>query len=177
MIYLLFKNQWVEHTPEYLHPDFEKARLEPTLVGQHHVNTKNQRYLLKDGKPLIKLSDIMTRDLLHVSLKTPIKVCSHIMNHEGVHHLAVFDDGQFCGIISDRDLRTVSKLSNLDKILVEQIETTVVMGASIELTVGQASLIMKNESINCLPLLDEDLNLAGIVTSSDLLRVLSNLVP
>lgn len=177
MIYLFFKNQWVEHVPEYLGADTEKARLEPTLTGQGHVNTKNQRYILKDGKPLIKLSDIMTRDLLHVSLKTPIKVCTHIMNNEGVHHLAVFDDGQFCGIISDRDLRTVSKLSNLDKILVEQIETTVVMGASSELTVGQASLIMKNESINCLPVLDEDLNLAGIVTSSDLLRVLSNLVP
>lgn len=177
MVYLLFKNQWVEHTPDYLDADCEKARLDPTLIGSHKINTKNQRYILKDGKPLIKLCDIMTRDLLHVSLKTPIKACSHIMNIEGVHHLAVFEDGQFCGIISDRDIRTISKLSNLDKIHVDQIETTVVMGASTELSVGQASLIMRNESINCLPILDEDLNLAGIVTSSDLLRVLSNLVP
>ncbi len=176
MIYLLFKNQWVDHSPDYLDPSCESTRLEPTLIGAKK-NTKNQRYLLKDGKPLVKMSDIMTTEVLHVTLKTPLKVCAHIMNTEGVHHLGVFDDGQFCGIISDRDIRAVSKLKDFDKILVSQIETTVVMAVSTELGVGQASLIMQNEGINCLPILDDDLNIAGIITSTDLLRVLSNLLP
>lgn len=177
MIYILLKNQWVEHTPDYLSIDCEKARLEPTLTGVGKINTKNQRLLIQNDRVTITLNDIMSPEILHVSLKTPVKVCSHIMNTEGVHHLAVFDDGKFCGIISDRDIKTISKLPNLDKISVSNIETTVVMAAKSDLSVGQACVVMKNESINCLPVLDEDLNLVGIATSSDMLRVLANLIP
>tara|TARA_R110000868_G_scaffold68518_7_gene202575 strand:+ start:13751 stop:14278 length:528 start_codon:yes stop_codon:yes gene_type:complete len=174
MIYLLFKNQWVEHEPDYLSHEQESVRLEPTLVGAKS-NTKNQRFRIHDGKPIISIADIMSRDILHVTHNTPLSVCSSIMKNEGVHHLAVFNDGHFCGLISDRDILFTSHLLT-DKKTAAAVATTVVMAIHENAPAGLTANVLLHEGINALPVLDDDLNICGIVTTRDFLRVLSGLI-
>lgn len=98
MLYLLFKNDWVQHTPDYLLPENAQS---PAI----------------DGKPVVMLADVMSANVLHVSLKTPLIACHHIMKTEGVHHLAVFEDSKFCGLISDRDVLSLMMNRRLSGLL------------------------------------------------------------
>tara|TARA_R110000868_G_scaffold117600_13_gene312441 strand:- start:11122 stop:11652 length:531 start_codon:yes stop_codon:yes gene_type:complete len=175
MIYLLFKNQWVEHEPDYLSHDNETFRLEPTLVGGSKSNIKSQRFRVQDGKPMISISDVMTREILHVTHNTPLTVCSSIMKNEGVHHLAVFNDGHFCGLISDRDILFTSH-KPVHKKTADAVATTVVMAIHENTPAGLTAKVLLQEGINALPVLDDDLNICGIVTTRDFLRVLSGLI-
>ncbi|MBH48370.1 MAG: hypothetical protein CME71_09405 [Halobacteriovorax sp.] len=176
MIYLLFKKQWVEHEPEYLSHEQEAVRLEPTLLGAKKSNIKNQRFRIQDGKPVLSIGDIMSRELLHVTHNTPLKVCGSIMKNESVHHLAVFNDGHFCGLISDRDILFARNNDSSAKANADSVATTVVMAIHESAPAGITAKVLLQEGINALPVLDDDLNICGIVTTRDFLRVLSGLI-
>lgn len=173
MFYILLKNQWVEHFPDYLGEDSERARLESTLPSGHAMNVKAQRFYIKNGQPVVIVADLMSSNVLHVSSQTPLVVCRHIMETEGVHHLAVFDNGHFSGLISDRDILAISSKLEAKKMVANSITTTVVMGVDQSTTVGQVGRVFLQEGINAMPVLDEEMGIIGIITTRDLLRFLT----
>jgi len=177
MFYLLFKNQWVEHELSYLTQEADQARLDATQPGLNKpYNVANQRFRLKDGVPVITLSDIMSKEILHVTPETPLNVCQHIMDQEAVHHLAVFKDGQFSGLISDRDIKLVARIPNSSKMKAMEVSSTIILAANENTTVGRTCQVFLKEGISALPILDEDLNICGIVTLRDMIRILSHLL-
>lgn len=177
MFYLLFKNQWVEHELSYLNQESDDARLEATKPGlSGKFNIAHQRFRLKDGVPVVTLADIMSKEILHVTPDTPLSVCRHIMETEGIHHLAVFNDGQFSGLISDRDINLVARLPDASKMKASQVTSTIILAASESTTLGRTCQVFLKEGISALPVLNEDLNISGIVTLRDMIRVLGNLL-
>jgi CBS domain-containing protein len=63
----------------------------------------------------VKISEVMTRDVVSVSQDHTVKECMVLMNEKGIRHLPVLNDEELIGMVSVRDL--------VDCIIEEQVAT------------------------------------------------------
>ena len=108
-----------------------------------------------------------------------------LMKNEGVQRLPVLDnDGNLVGIISeknitsaaaDREVSIVEFALLLSKIKVGDVMTKEVITVSVDDPVELAARKMSDNDISILPVVDNNGKLVGIVSRSDLLRLLLEL--
>lgn len=116
-----------------------------------------------------------------------VSQAQHRMHNTDVHHLPIVAaDGMLLGLLSDRDLRqagasTLPPLSRYEAplqlmtMLVKDIMRTDVTTVGSEATLADAGQLMLEHKIGCLPVLHHDRTLVGIVTVTDLLRIVFEL--
>ena len=126
---------------------------------------------------------IMITDLITVLPETTLVEARDLVEKNNVSHLLVVDStGKLVGILSDRDLKQnwaspATSLSThelnylLDKVLVEMIMVKGVITISADTTIERAAYTMQQHGFNALPVMEND-ELAGIITSTDVNRVL-----
>ncbi|MGC4084284.1 MAG: CBS domain-containing protein [Vicinamibacterales bacterium] len=95
----------------------------------------------------------------------------NLMKTSGVHHLVVTDDEKVVGVVSDRDIPGRRKLTVAAGTTVQDVMSAPVATIEREETIRKAANIMEGRTIGCLPVMDHG-TLVGIVTTSDLLRLL-----
>jgi len=124
------------------------------------------------NSPPIRLADVMTREVVSVSPgQTFGEVIGLMANRPFRHVLVIRTDGRLAGVISDRDLlRKIAATTDWKTKLVEEVMTRDVLTVKPETTISAAVREIIGRRINCLPVLDEDEKVCGIVTSTDLLR-------
>jgi CBS domain-containing protein len=124
------------------------------------------------------VADVMTRKTVTLSPHHGIAEAVSLMADRHFRHIVVVDTGgQILGVISDRDiLRTLARTSNWQTKDVSQIMTRdpVTVKRETPLSVAVAKLVAKR--INCLPVLDEEGKVCGILTSTDLLKAYQKLL-
>lgn len=170
MFYILLKNEWVEHVPDYISQECHRPRVEKTLIGGAQSNLKGRAPAI-DSTSKSYVGQVMSRNLMAVDAQDDLEKCFNIMKKNNIHHLIIEKENQFSGLISDRDLSLFSKVPNGDKMPVHAIASTVIMAVSEDAYIGQASLALLKESVSCLPVLNEDLEVSGIITTRDILKV------
>lgn len=126
---------------------------------------------------------IMHTDLITVTPDTTLVQAKKILEQKKIDHLLVIDDDKkLVGIVSDRDLKKhwaspATSLSThelnylLQKVVVSMIMIKTVVTVTTSTTIERAALIMQQHNISSLPVM-EDGELAGIITSTDVIRVL-----
>lgn len=126
---------------------------------------------------------IMHTDLITVSPQTTLVQARDLIEKEKIDHLLVVNDKKkLVGIVSDRDLKQnwaspATSLSThelnylLQKVLVSMIMIKTVVTIPTSTTIERAALIMQQNRISALPVMEGD-DLAGIITSSDVMEVL-----
>jgi len=131
----------------------------------------------------MNIIDIMTTDIIKVGKNTTLAEASEIMQENQVRHLIVVGKGgDLCGIVSDRDLRLAAQspfaIYNSEKadefaenILIKQVMTETPYCVSPNFSVAEVASVMVEHQINAVPVL-QDKVLIGLVTSTDLLKVL-----
>jgi len=132
--------------------------------------------------------DIMPRKMVTISESDRLSTVEDIMTLGRVRHMPVVHGGKLVGVVSERDLLR-SSLSNLSEFGNEErraflhvVEIGRVMSApAITIgplnTVEEAARAMAEQKIGCLPVVDEDDMLLGLVTETDLLRYFAGLGP
>lgn len=129
----------------------------------------------------ITLKDIMTARVATIGMDATVEDMRNIFNKANFHHLVVIDDGDIMGVISDRDLlRELSPFLNTAaeqnrdretlKKKAHQIMTRKPRFASPSTTIKNAAAMFVEHSISCLPVVDENNTLAGIITWKDILK-------
>jgi acetoin utilization protein AcuB len=126
------------------------------------------------------ISDIAQTDLITVTPEASLASILHLLNRKGVRHLLVVQYGRLIGIISDRDVKSVLALSSglegLDHYrTAEQIMTRDPITIAPTCPVEEAARLMVSARISALPVV-QDTRLIGLVTETDLLRILSDVV-
>ncbi|HSE85873.1 MAG TPA: CBS domain-containing protein [Candidatus Binatia bacterium] len=124
------------------------------------------------------VADVMTRKTVTLSPHHGIAEAVSLMADRHFRHIVVVDTGgQILGVISDRDiLRTLARTSNWQTKDVSQIMTRepVTVKRETPLSVAVAKIVAKR--INCLPVLDDEGKVCGILTSTDLLKAYQKLL-
>ena len=126
------------------------------------------------------VNEIAQTDLITVTPEASLATILHLLNRKGVRHLLVVQYGRLVGIISDRDVKSVLALSSglegLDHYrTAEQIMTRDPIAIAPTAPIEEAARLMMSARISALPVV-QDTRLIGIVTETDLLRILSDAV-
>jgi acetoin utilization protein AcuB len=117
--------------------------------------------------------DIMTQAVVTLTPQRSVPEAITLLAQHRFRHLPVVEDAQdMVGIVSDRDLlRALTRGANVDQMTVQEIMKPQVVAVRPETPLSAATTVMLQHRINCVPVLDDEKRLCGIVTSTDLLRV------
>ncbi|MGH0035204.1 MAG: CBS domain-containing protein [Myxococcota bacterium] len=128
-----------------------------------------------------RVRDIMQRKIVQISADERLSTVDDIMTLGGVRHIPVVRGGELVGVVSERDLLRASLSSLSDfasdhrRAFLQGVEIRRVM-SSPAVTVGpdtpveEAARLLAERKIGCLPVLDGDRRLVGLITETDVLR-------
>ena len=136
--------------------------------------------MLLQGSLGVNVNEIMTRGAVTIGMDDYVERVKDLFEEHGFHHLLVLGKGRLVGVVSDRDLLRnlspfIGKLTERSHDLatlnrrVHQIMTRKPVTVSPEMSVEAAADMMLQQHVSCLPVVTEDGNLVGIVSSRDLL--------
>lgn len=130
------------------------------------------------------VKDIMTVDVLSIAPDSTLPEARRLMSSKKVRRLPVVDAGKLVGIISlsDVDEASPSGASTLSiwelnyvlaKLQVKEVMTRDPITVTPETTVGETARLMAQKKIGGIPVVDAAGALAGIVTESDIFRLVA----
>ncbi len=120
-----------------------------------------------------RVSAVMTRDVVKISPKQNLLEAAYLMLKEGIASLVVYDS-KAVGIITEQDyLRIEPADSMLERSPVSSLMSTHLVTVGPAHTVYEANEIMHKHRIRKL-LVVEGRNLLGIITQTDIVRLMNN---
>lgn len=128
------------------------------------------------------VSDWMTKDVITIAPDTTLKKAHDIMNEKNIRRLPVVSDGKVIGIVTLGDIRGAepSKATSLSvwevNHLLADLKVDEIMSrkvATIQQTeiIGDAARVMLEKKFSGLPVVDDADHLVGIITESDIFRL------
>lgn len=126
--------------------------------------------------------DWMTANPVTIDPKTSLHDAHKLMRDRHVRRLLVVEEGRLVGIVTLGDVQSAEPSSAtslsifelnylLAKLTIDAIMTRKVISVASDATVRDAARLMLENTIGGLPVMDGD-KLAGIITESDIFRVL-----
>ncbi len=120
------------------------------------------------------IKDCMTPYLLSVPPEADVKDTFNLLKERGFRQFPVVKDGRLVGIVTDRDLRAAVVQEN--HLSVADVMSSNPVTISEDKTVEEAAQIVHDGKFNALPVLSTRGELAGIITVTDILNGLLNLL-
>lgn len=128
----------------------------------------------------------MSSDVITIDENTSMMKALHIMKENRIRRLPVTARGALVGIVSDRDLKEASpsKATTLDvhelyyllaEIKVKEIMTKNPITIHPDETVERAAVMMLEHKVSGLPVVNQQNELVGIITQSDVFRAFVNI--
>jgi acetoin utilization protein AcuB len=131
---------------------------------------------------MLRVRDAMTRDVITVEPDASAAQAWGLCRERNIRHLPVVEGGRLVGIVSDRDLRDLSpprdtpdQENTLGWVRIRDMMSAEVVTAHPLDTIEHAARVIYEHKFNCLPVV-ADGGLFGIITSSDLVRTLVELI-
>lgn len=115
----------------------------------------------------MQVGEVMTRNVVTVGPRDPISVAREKLRANKIHHLLVVAAGRVIGALSVREL-----IGKPDAELVSDVMLHDVVSTSPDATLREAAKMMIGRKSGCLPIV-QDGHVEGIITTTDLLRLLS----
>ena len=137
---------------------------------------------MNDANTETRVGDIMVRNVYTVSRSTSTMEAAGLLAQHNIRHLVVVDEtGKTVGVLSERNLsQQISSCLNggrdpgtapIEEIMIKSPFT---VGAETPLI--EAIGMLSHEKIGCLPVVNDDMFLVGIITVVDVLQQVGNLV-
>lgn len=128
------------------------------------------------------VGDVMSRDVLTLTEDQDLEHLEHAMRMFKFRHMPVTQNRRLVGLVSHRDLLRVSASTLLPSaaeqnallsrrfhvrdVMVREVDTV-----RADLGLAEAAGIMLRKKLGCLPVVDPDNVLVGIITETDFLRL------
>jgi CBS domain-containing protein len=128
------------------------------------------------------VKDWMTRNVVTITPDTTLSEAHRLMTEKRVRRLPVMKNNLLVGIVTLGDVRGAepsgaTSLSIwevnylLSKLKIEEIMSRNLLTISSNATIGQAAELMLEQKVSGLPVVDEKKQLVGIITESDIFRM------
>jgi acetoin utilization protein AcuB len=121
----------------------------------------------------------MSREVQSTGPDSPLISGIEIMAEKGIRHVLDLADGDLCGILSNRDLVRATMLNpqrtlDLHKTTIKQVMTKGPLHTTHALAgLTDAAAQLVEHKISALPVVGDDGQLVGILTSEDVLRAVT----
>lgn len=132
-----------------------------------------------------KIEDVMSKTLVVINATTTLKEAHGLMSEKRIRHLMITDPatGKLLGLISDRDVKKfISPFASSDagtdrdkatlQIKVDRVMVKDVQSAKIGDTLKLVVERMLQKKISCMPVLGEHDKVVGVVTTTDMMKIL-----
>lgn len=117
------------------------------------------------------ISSIMTKNVITVRPDDTLSVVKEILFTKHIHHIPVLQGRKLIGIITSFDLIKLGKsVDEYANIKVEEIMTKKIATMSPNEKIGAAAQVFLENLFHGLPIVDDDNNLIGIITTHDVLK-------
>ena len=136
----------------------------------------------------MSVADLMTADVVTLTEDETLAHAQRCMARGRIRHLPVVREGKLVGLITHRDLLAASfsifaeveaneQRRIFDTVPVVEAMHRDVVTVSPILAVSKAARILLENKYGCLPVVDDEQRLQGIVTEADFLRLTVQLLP
>ena len=121
-----------------------------------------------------RVRDVMTTQVTTVAPETLVAEAIQLFGECNIRHLLVTDqEGRLAGVFSDRDaLRQMARGCDPFATRVAALMHQEPVSVTVDTTVQDAIELLSFHRINCLPVIDADRRVRGILTTTDLLTTL-----
>ena len=125
----------------------------------------------------------MRKEVITIDINDSLQKAMHLMKEHDIRRLPVIKRGKLVGIVTDRDIKEASAsdatsleihelLYLLLKVKIHEIMTKNPITVPLDYTVEETAEILIENKISGIPVVDYEGQLAGIITQSDIFRVL-----
>jgi acetoin utilization protein AcuB len=136
----------------------------------------------EEGAEMLRVRDSMTREVVTLGPEASAAEAWGVCQELGIRHLPIIEAGRLVGLVSDRDLRDISpprgsggERDTLGWVRLRDIMSTDLVTIHPLDTIDHAAREIYDRKIGCLPVV-ADGELVGIITSTDMMRTLIELV-
>jgi len=127
------------------------------------------------------IKDWMATAVLTVDANTSVMRATRIMKENNIRRLPVLSQGKLAGVVTDRDLKEASPSSTSDidihemyyllsEMKIKDVMTDKCISLHQDDTLEKAALVMLKEKISGIMILDDENNLVGLLSETDILR-------
>lgn len=115
----------------------------------------------------MQIAELMTRNVIVIAPQDPLSVAREYFRTNNIHHLLVVDRGKTVGVLSLREV-----IGKPVDAAVASVMSRDVMTVTPDSSTRDVANAMIGRGHGCVPVVENG-NVVGIVTTTDLLRVLS----
>lgn len=124
--------------------------------------------------PVLRAGQVMSSPVVTLDKSQSGAQALELMTQRQVHHLPITDEGRLVGLTSDRDL--LANKDSLDLPVTHTMARKLLTGG-VDSPLWLVAKIMTERHINCVPIIDSERSLEGILTSLDLLGCMTHCAP
>jgi acetoin utilization protein AcuB len=139
------------------------------------------QYTREEGNDML-VRKKMKKDLITITKDERMTTARKIMKEKNIRHLPVVDGKKLIGLVTNMDIRKAEASPAtsleirelhylLDKLTAGEIMTRNVITISQDISVEEATTLLHDNKIGCLPVV-EDGNLVGMITENDVMEIL-----
>lgn len=182
------KIQRIRSVPKY----GETGSLEESKHSHHpDFATKVRAYQKGEAKmtrePAILAKQIMKTPIVSLPLHAPLSQALDVFRQYRFRHIPVLSENkQLAGLLSDRDAWRELATNRLSPTAghefaqhhtIETVMSTPVLSAHPDTEIRVVARVLFEERIGAMPIVDDSKTLVGMLTRSDILRIVTNQVP
>jgi acetoin utilization protein AcuB len=139
-----------------------------------------------DSTESLRLKNVMRQDVIRTDMDATLGEAMTICFQHRIRHLPVLNsDGKLVGLVTDRDMRfyvshrigTIMENNSDRETLHHHLHVIMVrrlITGRPEMSIAQAARLMLDNHVGCLPVVDAENHLVGIVTAGDFLRLIAD---
>lgn len=140
---------------------------------------QKQRQAQQHPSRVSLLAEIMSQEVITLTADASVADAWQLFQRHGFHHIPIVNEDHIVlAMLSDRDILQgpgIQKNINLEKIM--GFATQQVFCFSPDTDIRQATRILYEYDLGALPIISEDNNLIGIVSRTDIMKVVSHYGP
>lgn len=155
------------------HPRAGSAHLRD--LPPEEIERRILEIIRRGGRAAVQISDLMSYPVWTVGPSTSMEEAAAMLREKGITGIPVVEEGRIVGMISRRDFRKIRKPGQL-KAPVKAFMATGVVTVTPEENVQDAARLLVRHDIGRLPVVEGG-RLVGILTRSDVMRYLYDLLP
>ncbi|MGK0249867.1 MAG: acetoin utilization protein AcuB [Oleispira sp.] len=169
-------NHFSEHNAT---PQNKRAAEHKNSTRTDPYSIQKQRQAEKEPSQVFLLADIMSKQVISLSSKATVADAWTLFQRHSFHHIPIIDEeNTVLAMLSDRDiLQRPGTQENISQKKIMSFATQLVFCFSPDTDIRQATRTLYEYDLGALPIISEQHELLGIVTRTDIIKIVSHYGP